>query len=253
MPPIQGEIVLQDVSFQYDEGALPALHHVNLRIQPGQTVALVGPTGAGKTTLANLVTRFYDVTDGAVRIDGVDVREVAQQSLRQQTGLVPQDPFLFSMSLADNIRFGRPSASDAEVEAAAQLANAHDFILSLPEGYQTRVLEGGVNLSVGQRQLICIARAVLADPRLLILDEATANIDTVTEALIQEALERLLHGRTAIVIAHRLSTIRNADLICVVKAGGIVEQGRHEALLALGGVYAELQRSQFMAQDQPPG
>jgi ATP-binding cassette, subfamily B, multidrug efflux pump len=154
------------------------------------------------------------------------------------------------MSVADNIRFGRPAASDAEVETAARLANAHDFILSLPEGYQTKVLEGGVNLSVGQRQLICIARAVLANPRLLILDEATANIDTVTEALIQEALERLLIGRTALVIAHRLSTIRNADLICVVKDGGIVEQGKHEALLALGGVYAELQRSQFVTPAQ---
>lgn len=248
LPPIKGEIVLDDVSFQYDQSALPALHHVNLTIQPGQTVALVGPTGAGKTTLANLVARFYDATGGAVRIDGVDVRDVTQQSLRQQTGLVPQDPFLFSMSLADNIRFGRPSASDAEVEAAARLANAHDFIMSLPEGYQTKVLEGGVNLSVGQRQLICIARAVLADPRLLILDEATANIDTVTEALIQEALERLLRGRTALVIAHRLSTIRHADLICVVKDGRIVEQGQHAALLALDGVYAELQRSQFMTQ-----
>jgi len=247
MPPIVGQIALDDVSFQYDESALPALHHVSLTIQPGQTVALVGPTGAGKTTLANLVARFYDVTEGALRIDGIDVRAVTQQSLRRQTGLVPQDPFLFSVSIADNIRFGRPQASDVEVETAARLANADDFILTLPDGYQTRVLEGGVNLSVGQRQLICIARAVLADPRLLILDEATANIDTVTEALIQEALESLLLGRTALVIAHRLSTIRNADLICVVKDGRIVEQGRHEVLLAHDGLYAELHRNQFMA------
>lgn len=249
LPPIVGQITLEDVSFQYDESALPALYHVNLTIQPGQTVALVGPTGAGKTTLANLVARFYDVTEGVVRIDGFDVRTVTQQSLRRQTGLVPQDPFLFSLSVADNIRFGRPEASDAEVETAARLANADDFILTLPEGYQTRVLEGGVNLSVGQRQLICIARAILADPRLLILDEATANIDTVTEALIKEALERLLLGRTAIVIAHRLSTIRNADLICVVKDGRIVEQGSHAVLLAQDGLYAELHHGQFVTQN----
>jgi ABC-type multidrug transport system fused ATPase/permease subunit len=206
----------------------------------------VGPTGAGKTSIANLVARFYDVTEGAVSIDGLDVREVKQRSLRRQMGLVPQDPFLFSGTVADNIGFGRPAAGRAAVEEAARLANAHAFIRALPEGYDTEILEGGVNLSVGQRQLICIARAVLAAPRLLILDEATSSVDTVTEMLIQEALQRLLAGRTAIVIAHRLSTVVNADLICVVEAGRIVAQGRHDALLAQGGLYRELYERQFV-------
>jgi ABC-type multidrug transport system fused ATPase/permease subunit len=183
-----------------------------------------------------------------VLIDGVDVRTVTQQSLRAQMGLVPQDPFLFSGAIRDNIRFGRPDAPDEAVEAAARSANAHEFIVALPDGYDTLVLEGGSNLSVGQRQLICIARAVLADPRILILDEATASVDTVTETLIQEALDRLLDGRTSIVIAHRLSTIRNADVICVLRAGRIVERGRHDALLAQGGLYAELHARQFVEQ-----
>ncbi len=246
MPPIVGRVELRDVSFSY-RGEAPVLHHVNLVIEPGQTVALVGPTGAGKTSIANLIARFYDVTEGAVLIDGIDVRMVRQRSLRRQMGLVPQDPFLFSGTIADNIRFGRPDAPDEAVEEAARLANAHDFIVALPDGYDTEILEGGVNLSVGQRQLLCIARAVLADPRILILDEATASVDTVTEALIQEALQRLLAGRTAIVIAHRLSTVRNADLICVVQDGRIVEWGRHEELLALGGLYRELYERQFLA------
>jgi ABC-type multidrug transport system fused ATPase/permease subunit len=209
-------------------------------------VALVGPTGAGKTSIANLVARFYDVTAGAVRIDGIDVRDVRQRSLRAQMGLVPQDPFLFNGVIAENIAFGRPDASPAAIEAAARLARAHEFIVGFPDGYRTEVLEGGVNLSLGQRQLICIARAALADPRILILDEATASVDTVTEAYIQEAIERLLAGRTAIVIAHRLSTVRHADLICVVHDGRIVEQGRHEELLAQGGLYRELYEKQFL-------
>jgi len=246
MPAIVGHIVLDHVSFRYREDTPLVLQDVSLTIEPGQTVALVGPTGAGKTSIANLIARLYDVTEGAVRIDGLDVREVTQRSLRRQTGLVPQDPFLFSGTIADNIRFGRPDASNQDIEQAAALANAHDFIAALPDGYQTKILEGGVNLSVGQRQLICIARAVLADPRILILDEATANVDTVTEGLIQAALERLLSGRTAIVIAHRLSTIRNADVICVVQDGQIVEQGKHEELLALGGVYRTLYERQFV-------
>lgn len=247
LPPIRGEVVFDGVGFAYSEHAPAALRDVELHIAAGSTVAFVGPTGAGKTTLINLVARFYDVSSGAVRIDGVDVRAVTQRSLRRQIGLVPQDPFLFSLSLADNIRFGRPEATDAEVETAARLANAHDFIVALPEGYATMVLEGGVNFSIGQRQLICIARALLVEPRLVILDEATANIDTGTESLIQDALGRLLEGRTALVIAHRLSTIRSADLICVVQGGAIVEQGTHTKLLARGGLYKTLHESQFGA------
>jgi ATP-binding cassette, subfamily B, multidrug efflux pump len=188
------------------------------------------------------VARFYDVSDGAVRVDGIDVREVAQRSLREQMGLVSQDPFLFAGTVADNIRFGAPAATQTEMEEAARLANAHDFITRLPDGYETEILEGGVNLSLGQRQLICIARAILADPRLIIFDEATANVDTVTEALIQDALERLLAERTAIVIAHRLSTIRNADLICVVQDGAIVERGTHAELMARRGAYWRMVR-----------
>ncbi len=245
MPPIVGRVELSGVHFSY-RGETRVLHDVDLSIDPGQTVALVGPTGAGKTTVANLVARFYDVTDGSVTIDGWDVRRVTQGSLRRQMGLVPQDPFLFSGSIADNIRFGRPNAPQQEVEEAARLANAHEFICSLPDGYETDILEGGVNLSLGQRQLVCIARAVLAEPRIIILDEATSSVDTITEALIQEALERLLSGRTAIVIAHRLSTVREADLICVLQAGRIVERGRHQELLADCGVYRELYERQFV-------
>lgn len=244
-PVIVGRVELRHVSFSY-RGDERVLHDVSLVVEPGQTVALVGPTGAGKTSIANLVARLYDVTDGAVLIDGIDVRRVSQRSLRIQTGLVPQEAFLFSGTIADNIRFGRPEAPDSAVEQAAHLANAHEFISALPEGYATEILEGGVNLSVGQRQLVCIARAALADPRILILDEATASVDTLTEALIQQALEQLLKGRTTIVIAHRLSTIRNAGLICVVQAGRIVEQGRHGELLAQERVYRQLYERQFI-------
>ncbi|MDE3090098.1 MAG: ABC transporter ATP-binding protein, partial [Chloroflexota bacterium] len=245
MPRIAGRIELRDVSFAYQDDTR-VLRSLNLVIEPGMTAALVGPTGAGKTSIANLVARLYDVTEGAVLIDGLDVRRVTQRSLRRQTGLVPQEPFLFSGTITDNIRFGRPDASAGAVEQAAHLANAHEFIRALPDGYATEILEGGVNLSVGQRQLICLARAALADPRILILDEATASVDTVTEVLIQDALQRLFARRTALVIAHRLSTVRNADLICVVQDGCIVERGKHAELLALGGLYRALYQKQFV-------
>ena len=245
MPPVIGRVNLEQVSFRYRAELPEVLHDVNLTIETGQTVALVGPTGAGKTSIGNLIARFYDVSGGCVKIDGIDVRQVTQASLHRQIGLVPQDSFLFSGSIADNIRFGCPEASDEVVIQAARMANAHDFIMSKPDGYQTRVLEGAANLSVGQRQLICIARAILTDPRILILDEATSNVDSLTESLIQDALRKLLKGRTAVVIAHRLSTIRNADLICVVQDGQIVEQGRHEELLERGEVYTALYNRQF--------
>jgi ATP-binding cassette subfamily B multidrug efflux pump len=245
IPPIKGEVILDHVSFRYRPELPEVLHDIYLKIEPGQTVALVGPTGAGKTSIGNLIARFYDASGGIVTIDGIDVRMVTQRSLHRQIGLVPQDSFLFSGTIADNIRFGCPEASDNEVEQAARQANAHEFILEKPDGYKTRVLEGAANLSVGQRQLVCIARAILTNPRILILDEATSNVDGQTEGLIQLALRNLLKGRTAIVIAHRLSTIKNSDLICVVHEGRIVEQGRHEELLALGGVYQGLHNRQF--------
>jgi len=250
MPPLQGKVEFKHVSFRYREDTPDVLHDVSLTIQPGQTAALVGPTGAGKTSIANLLARFYDVSGGAVCIDGIDVRKVTQESLRRQVRVVPQDPFLFSRTIAENISYGQPDASEDAIKDAARLANAHEFISALPEGYETRVLEGGVNLSVGQRQLISIARAILADPRILIMDEATASIDTLTESLIQDALERLLGGRTAVVIAHRLSTVRRADWIFVVDGGRIVEQGLHEDLLSQSGLYYTLYERQFLDKEE---
>jgi len=246
LPPLAGRITFEHVSFAYRPNTPTVLHDVNLEIEPGHIVALVGPTGAGKTSIASLILRLYDVTEGAVKLDGIDVREVQQLSLRRQTGVVSQDSFLFAGTVADNLRFARPAATLDDCIAAAQTANAHGFITNLPNGYDTLILEGGANFSLGQRQLLCIARAVLADPRILILDEATAHVDTVTEALIQQALERLLAGRTTVVIAHRLSTIQNADLICVVSGGRIVEMGQHDELVRLGGLYRTLHDRQFV-------
>lgn len=246
LPETVGKITFSHVSFRYRPDTPLVLHDIDLAIDPGKTAALVGPTGAGKTTIANLITRFYDVSDGSIRIDEHDIRDVTLQSLRKQVRIISQDPFLFSRSIEENIAYGMPEATKDEIEEAARKANAHDFISRLPEGYSTRVLEGGVNLSQGQRQLISIARALLTNPRILILDEATANIDTITESLIQEALTHLLHGRTAIVIAHRLSTVRNADWVYVLDKGKIMEQGTHAALIKQKGLYAQLYERQFM-------
>lgn len=246
LPPIKGQICLSHIYFKYHPDTPIVLRDINLDIQAGSVAALVGPTGAGKTTIANLIARFYDPTEGAVTIDGIDIRTVTQESLRKQVRVITQDPFLFSRTIAENISYGAPNATDQQVEEAARQANAHEFISKLPDGYQTRVLEGGVNVSQGQRQLISIARALLTDPRVLILDEATANIDTVTEALIQEALARLMVGRTAVVIAHRLSTVRNANWVYVVDHGRIAEQGTHNDLLFKKGLYSDLYERQFM-------
>jgi ATP-binding cassette subfamily B protein len=241
---IQGDVVFDHVTFAYEPDK-PVLEDVSLEAQPGQTIALVGPTGAGKTTIISLLSRFYDVNEGAILIDGRDIRSVQQGSIRQQLGIVLQDTFLFSVTVMDNIRYGRLDATDEEVIAAARLANADRFIQRLPQGYQTQVSEQGHNFSQGQRQLLAIARAVLADPRILILDEATSSVDTRTEVHIQQALLRLLEGRTAFVIAHRLSTIRKADQVLVVNDHGIVERGTHEELLAQRGFYHDLYMSQF--------
>ena len=247
MPPITGHVRFEDVSFSYADD-IPVLRNVSLDAQPGETIALVGETGAGKTTFVSLISRFYDVTDGRLLIDGQDVRDVQRGSLAHQMGIVPQEPFLFSDTIESNIRFGKPDATRAEVEAAARAAGLHEIIMHMDNGYDTELQERGANLSVGHRQLVSFARAILADPRILILDEATANIDTRTEARIQDALRRLLPGRTSFVIAHRLSTIREASRIVVLDNGEIAEMGTHNQLLANNGIYARLNAISYGAE-----
>jgi ATP-binding cassette subfamily B multidrug efflux pump len=248
---VQGSVLFDHVTFGYD-GHEPVLRDVSLEAEAGQTIALVGPTGAGKTTVINLLSRFYDVQDGRILIDGRDIREVTQASLRSSLGIVLQDTFLFADTVMNNIRYGRLSATDEEVIAAAKMANADWFIRRLPHGYETKVSEKGHNFSQGQRQLLAIARAILADPRILILDEATSSVDTRTEQQIQQGLLRLMHGRTAFVIAHRLSTIRQAGQLLVIDDGRIIERGTHDTLLAARGFYYNLYMSQYKHLPTPP-
>lgn len=245
---VDGRITFEHVSFTYDERQ-QVLRDITLDIAPGEVLALVGPSGSGKSTLFNLIPRFYDVTSGAVRIDGRDVRAVTQASLRAQIAIVPQETLLFGGSIRENILYGRLDASEADLIAAARAANAHDFISGLPDGYETTVGERGVRLSGGQRQRIAIARAILKDPRILLLDEATSSLDSESEQLVQEALERLMQGRTTVIIAHRLSTIRVAHRIAVLQRGQIVELGPHDELMARGGLYARLYEMQFRETD----
>ncbi len=241
---IRGDIVFENVDFSYD-GKTPILKNMSFHAEPGQMMALVGPTGAGKTTMVNVLSRFYDIQSGSIRIDGVDIRGVTRDSLRRQLGTVLQDNFLFADTVLENIRYGNLEATDEDCIAAANLANADQFITRLPEGYKTQLTERGSNLSQGQRQLLAIARAIVADPKILILDEATSNVDTRTEIRIQEALLKLMEGRTSFVIAHRLSTIRKADQVLVINNGEIVERGTHDTLLNARGFYYNLYMSQF--------
>jgi len=244
LPPVQGHVKFEQVAFRYKDDE-PVLENINLEAAPGQCIALVGETGAGKSTIIRLLSRFYDVTEGVVRIDGHDLREVTLASLHSQLGIVLQDTFLFGGTIGDNIRYGRLDATDDEIIEAAKAVGAHDFISLLPEGYQTEVGEDGTNLSVGQRQIVSFARALLSDPSILILDEATSSVDTATEKIIQEALDHLMQGRTSFVIAHRLSTIVNADKIVVLDKGQVVESGSHRELLAQQGRYYNLYTMQY--------
>ena len=241
----RGHVRFENVHFGYRPDA-PLFEGLNLEVQPGQVVAIVGPTGAGKTTLVNLLMRYYEIDAGAIRIDGIDIREMSRAELRSLFGMVLQDTWLFNGTIRDNIAYGKMHATEEEIVAAARAAYADHFIRSLPDGYDTVLNEEASNLSQGQKQLLTIARAFLADPPMLILDEATSNVDTRTEMQLQRAMERLMHGRTSFVIAHRLSTIQGADRILVMNQGRIVEQGRHDELLAANGFYAELYSSQFL-------
>lgn len=245
MPPIKGDVSFENVKFSYEDG-VPILKNVSFDVKQGQTIAIVGPTGAGKTTIVNLLSRFYNVDSGKVLIDGIDISKVKIHSLRTQMGVMMQDSFIFSGTIMDNIRYGNKTATDEEVIKAAKTVCAHDFIMEMEDGYNTQVNERGSRLSVGQRQLISFARALLADPAILILDEATSSIDTETEIVLQEGLNNLLKGRTSFIIAHRLSTIKNADTIMYIDKGGIVEAGSHDELLENKGSYYELYMSQYM-------
>jgi ATP-binding cassette subfamily B protein len=252
LPPIQGAIELDGVDFAYGPDTAPVLHGVDLRIEPGEVIAVVGPTGAGKSTIAKLVTRFYDPTAGVVRIDGHDLRTVTLGSLRHQLGVVPQEPFLFNGTIRDNIAFARPDAPDDEVRAACTAVGLDDLLDRLPDGLDTPVHERGSSLSAGERQLLALARAFLARPRVLVLDEATSNLDLRSEATIERALDVVLEGRTAIIIAHRLATAMKADRIAVVDEGGIIELGTHDELVARGGHYAALHRAWSLHTEATP-
>lgn len=248
LPMVKGNVRFNNVSFSYNPGE-QVLNNVSFDVKPGEMIAFVGPSGAGKSTVASLLPRFYDVTDGSITIDGEDIRRVTLQSLREQVGIVPQETVLFNGSVYDNILYGRLNATKEEVEAAAKAANAHNFITELPQGYQTMLGDRGVNISGGQRQRISIARAILKNPQILILDEATSALDTESERVVQEALDRLMIGRTSFVIAHRLSTIKNADKIMVLEKGCLVEQGTHDELMAKDGLYAHLYKIQYRSKE----
>lgn len=245
MPPIAGSVDFENVSFAYEDGGKDVLHNVSFHINEGETIALVGPTGAGKTTIVNLISRFYDAREGTVRIDGHDIKSVSIESLRSQMGIMTQDSFLFTGTIRDNIAYGKLDASDEEIVAAAKAVHAHDFITKLPDGYNTRLEERGGGLSVGQKQLLALARTMVSMPKILILDEATSSIDTKTELLVQEGIEALLKGRTSFVIAHRLSTIQKADRIFVIDDGGIIEEGSAAQLMAKRGAYYKLYTAQL--------
>lgn len=248
LPKVKGDVRFNDVSFAYNENE-EVLSHVSFEVKPGEMIAFVGPSGAGKSTVASLLPRFYDATDGSITIDGQDIRTVTLDSLREQVGIVPQETVLFNGSVYDNILYGRLDATREEVEAAAKAANAHDFIMQLPNGYETMLGDRGMNVSGGQRQRISIARAILKNPQILILDEATSALDTESERVVQEALDRLMVGRTSFVIAHRLSTIKNADKIMVLEKGQLIEQGTHDELMAMDGLYAHLYKIQYRSKE----